>query len=822
MSKFYPASKQSNNPLKTLINDEIPSIRYQASGIRFPISTELYGSLSHPRILLNGSGIPENVVLNFPENETSGVYPKISGNPVFGLTYESIQINNGGSGNNIGDEYFIYSDAEIEIGEELPAYITVSETGINGSVTNYIINNGGYRFRNNSLLSAQLPEYSLAANKIPPQISLIPDKFAIVDIDISTYGSGYAISKNFINPCTYITTTSNPEHNFLAISTVSREINLDFDYLSLIKDEKRKDVVVTSDSIKRSNNFDYNYKNKLRLKSNGLTLHNQELNNPINYSYTSAGCEDDQDCGFCENGVLISSGGCETFEDIFPSGSIVRLCTEYDTEEGGNSACEAFQLIYEGSDCTDCYTDGIQVAYVECIKICCPDGSTGVFPTGDARAGRCCEDCSETSLEEGQPGSPVSEGNCVDGQCSGENNPDPSGACVEDIYIPESLCWEFPESGFTEEIPIDFAGGLIAGGLLTPLQLSEWIQELKHRAALANSYAKKYAGKINPLTNELFTEAEIRQIATNDIIKRRPNVFNKNNRTVNNIDINNMMHVLKNDPNFIRRMGLEGLELNSDRVKKIFKEFHQQVLKRIEEIRKTGDDLNRYKARDEKLERLRKALREKFTDPKTKKIDWQKWFKYQKELAGKAKCASSAAIFKGKGLGCAIGIAIALGGSQVLGDELSDILNSIPPVTPADLAAELIMEIIFDKLTRDDEGNESIVNDIYSSYIDGQMTLGQLKDTILQLTNDGNSVLLRELFNKFNIDIASLTFPTNPLDLLNSRTFLERIKENIDDIQIKIIQERIKQLENISNINNQETAIIDSTIEDHINNFYSL
>jgi hypothetical protein len=118
MSKFYPASKQSNNPLKTLINDEIPSIRYQASGIRFPISTELYGSLSHPRILLNGSGIPENVVLNFPENETSGVYPKISGNPVFGLTYESIQINNGGSGNNIGDEYFIYSDAEIEIGEE--------------------------------------------------------------------------------------------------------------------------------------------------------------------------------------------------------------------------------------------------------------------------------------------------------------------------------------------------------------------------------------------------------------------------------------------------------------------------------------------------------------------------------------------------------------------------------------------------------------------------------------------------------------------------------------------------------------------------------
>jgi hypothetical protein len=36
--------------------------------------------------------------------------------------------------------------------------------------------------------------------------------------------------------------------------------------------------------------------------------------------------------------------------------------------------------------------------------ICCPEGSTGLFPSGDARQGRCCEDCSEESLEQGIPG----------------------------------------------------------------------------------------------------------------------------------------------------------------------------------------------------------------------------------------------------------------------------------------------------------------------------------------------------------------------------------------------------------------------------------
>lgn len=36
--------------------------------------------------------------------------------------------------------------------------------------------------------------------------------------------------------------------------------------------------------------------------------------------------------------------------------------------------------------------------------ICCPEGSTGRFPDGDPRQGRCCEDCSEESLEEGIPG----------------------------------------------------------------------------------------------------------------------------------------------------------------------------------------------------------------------------------------------------------------------------------------------------------------------------------------------------------------------------------------------------------------------------------
>lgn len=42
--------------------------------------------------------------------------------------------------------------------------------------------------------------------------------------------------------------------------------------------------------------------------------------------------------------------------------------------------------------------------------ICCPEGSTGLFPIGDPRQGRCCQDCSESSPEDGTSGFIPAEG----------------------------------------------------------------------------------------------------------------------------------------------------------------------------------------------------------------------------------------------------------------------------------------------------------------------------------------------------------------------------------------------------------------------------
>ena len=823
MSKFYPASKNSTNPLKNLLNNDIKPITYQISGIKFPISSELYGNLNHPRIFLCGSGIPENVILNFPENETSGIYPKISGTAIFSLTHDSIQIDDGGSGNTIGDEFFIYSS-----NSPVPAYIIVSSTGINGSVTDYDMYFGGYNFNNNSLLSIKSPIDSIRSITIPPQISLVPDKYSICDFDISTYGSGYAISKNFVDPCTYVITTNNLEHNFLAISTVYQEPIFDINDLSLFTNSKR-DNFLTNNFLEKSQNFKYN--ENIGLKLNVLTLHNKELNNFIQYQYTlNSSCMDDSDCSFCASGVLISNAGsCGGF-----------ICEEYGSMinpadpcpegwEGSNGICSKYT---QAASCEECnygiapegMTDyGTGCSEGEpCYEKCCPEGSTGVFPVGDPRAGRCCEDCSETSTEEGQSGWLLTEGYCVDGQCSetpastgvipsGEN-PASSG-CVEDIYIPESLCWEFPSEGYEEESELDLDSDLatlIAGGLVTPSVLREWAQLLADRAKLISMNRKKYPNK---------TIEEIIKIADNELIKKRGHVFprGKGKTSINSVDIANISNILKNSK-FLERMGLDKLDPND--TEKILRDMKENIVRRIKQIRESGDDLTRYDIRESQRKKIQEIINKYFKDPKTGKIDWLKWLKYQQEQLKKAKCPGSIKTFKGKSLGCAIGVAIALGGSQAIGEELSDILDNIPPTTPVDLLTEYIMNIIFEKLIRNDTDIESVANDIYSSYINGEITISQLKDVILTLANDGNSSLLRQILNKFNIDISSLTTPTSPLDLINPKIFLDRVKEQIDNIQLKIIQERIKQLENTSYILDKETMIIDRAIEQHIINFY--
>ena len=53
-----------------------------------------------------------------------------------------------------------------------------------------------------------------------------------------------------------------------------------------------------------------------------------------------------------------------------------------------------------------CPSGGVFVGNSEEQCLCCPEGYSGVFPLGDARQGRCCIDCSETSPENDPP-SPI-------------------------------------------------------------------------------------------------------------------------------------------------------------------------------------------------------------------------------------------------------------------------------------------------------------------------------------------------------------------------------------------------------------------------------
>lgn len=99
-------------------------------------------------------------------------------------------------------------------------------------------------------------------------------------------------------------------------------------------------------------------------------------------------CESDEDCRACEEGVLVSGAG---FGDTI-------------------------------------------------VYACCPEGSTGVFPFGDARAGRCCVDCSEESEEEGTSGNVPTSGICCNGECvfdCGEGE----ACCLNQNGI--SGCWPF-------------------------------------------------------------------------------------------------------------------------------------------------------------------------------------------------------------------------------------------------------------------------------------------------------------------------------------------------------------------------------------------
>lgn len=125
------------------------------------------------------------------------------------------------------------------------------------------------------------------------------------------------------------------------------------------------------------------------------------------------GCESDADCeGFdvCCDGQCCDGNCCDGV-CCAPGES----CCDGQCQEGTCDECQAD---------LDCYTceQGVLVAGAVSefgtAYACCPEGSTGLFPVEDPRAGRCCEDCSAGSDEEGlSPFGQPTPGHCCDGQC---------------------------------------------------------------------------------------------------------------------------------------------------------------------------------------------------------------------------------------------------------------------------------------------------------------------------------------------------------------------------------------------------------------------
>ena len=87
------------------------------------------------------------------------------------------------------------------------------------------------------------------------------------------------------------------------------------------------------------------------------------------------------------------------------------LFVKYDGGDGTissgvlNKPC-CYVIFDDIKDDNVCPSGGVFVGNSEEQCLCCPEGYSGVFPPGDARQGRCCIDCSETSPENDPP-SPI-------------------------------------------------------------------------------------------------------------------------------------------------------------------------------------------------------------------------------------------------------------------------------------------------------------------------------------------------------------------------------------------------------------------------------
>ena len=127
----------------------------------------------------------------------------------------------------------------------------------------------------------------------------------------------------------------------------------------------------------------------------------------------------------CETGCPCCHGACCTDGSCQPGVNCYDCVAEGGEWQGAGSTCDPDPCdeCETDEDCTECEETFAPVSGCSGISDelrCCPEGSAGwVDDAGDARFGRCLEDC-EDPLEDGESPGTTTTGYCCNGQCQEE------------------------------------------------------------------------------------------------------------------------------------------------------------------------------------------------------------------------------------------------------------------------------------------------------------------------------------------------------------------------------------------------------------------
>lgn len=225
MTIYHPQSANSTYPLASAKTDPSLSKLYDIidnSKIGRYYNTDVYYSFNNIKLFHGGRDYSENTTVVFPDPEhdegtaaTATVY--------LGLTSASINIS-GGAEHQPGDKYVIYPSGYLDedVSDKLPAIVRILSVneGDNNSVNKWTLISPGYGFSNGT--PTVVPDYiNNRENVSPATITLNNDLYTIVDIQFTSYGTGYLKS-----PYPRYLTFDNAGSGTGALATVNSDPNL--------------------------------------------------------------------------------------------------------------------------------------------------------------------------------------------------------------------------------------------------------------------------------------------------------------------------------------------------------------------------------------------------------------------------------------------------------------------------------------------------------------------------------------------------------------------------------------------------------------------